>query len=177
MQGLHGHASRVAANELPQALAHFMGGAAVVGQHHDFFGLHHLLAQQPGHPVDDDPGFARTGASQHQEAVVRRGGDDLLLCGIGQIQVNAPVCVFGRGQLQHRFAAAEITFGKRLPLQAEVVLHKAQGGLHVLQRQLGVFGHDVDLHRLVPVVQAQQGVVHEGKLAPTGMGVQVDAHG
>ena len=81
-----------------------------------------------------------------------------------------------RRHFQHILAPGEVTAHELGPVQAEVIQDEGHRRLQLAQRQLGVFGDDVDLDDLVLVVQCQLGVVGLLELPSARFGVELDAH-
>ena len=121
-------------------------------------------------------GFARSRPRQHQDiglfAVV---GDDSLLDRIVQVFDNA--APRSRRGLARQFLLA---LGQPAPheivaAQAEIIHRQAQRFGHRFQAALHVFGHHVNLHHLLVVMQLQWREIRLQKILP-GLS-QMDAHG
>ena len=175
--GLDDDADGIHANQRPKPPTHFQRGGSVVGEHHDFFGRHQTLAQQPGNSMHDDAGFAAARAGKDELVLRRVGGDDGFLRGVFEIQQDAAVRFFAGCQREQVFALArEIAAGKLCRIQFEIVFHQTQGGLHLLQGKPGVFAHYVHLGDFAVVIEFQRQEVFLVEQA-AAFGGKFDGHG
>jgi hypothetical protein len=72
VEGAHPEVVHLGAEQLPDALAHLLGGLVREGHGQDRLGRDPAHADQVGNAVGEDPGLAASGAGQHQERALGR---------------------------------------------------------------------------------------------------------